>query len=94
MHGFILQEPGSKNSTKLRLSYEQRVKPHHVWNWLTSHPRIIIPIVAALLAAFTVAVFDPIREWFVRVRVIDSRTAPVSTCRVTNFKLGPRATEV
>ena len=67
MHGFVLEEEGSKTSTRLRLSYEQRVKPHHVWNWITSHPRIVIPIIAAFLAAFTVAVFDPIREFFVKV---------------------------
>lgn len=69
VHGFVIQEEGSKNQTRLRLSYEQRVKPHHIWNWVTNHPRIVIPIVAALLAAFTVAVFDPIREFFVKVRL-------------------------
>jgi len=69
MHGFTLREEGSKTATKLRLSYEQRVKPHHVWDWFTSHPRITIPIIAALLAAFTVVVFDPIREFFVKAHV-------------------------
>ncbi|KAK4243707.1 RNA12 protein-domain-containing protein [Corynascus novoguineensis] len=69
MHGFVVQEEGSKTSTRLRLSYEQRVKPHHIWNWITSHPRIVIPIIAAFLAAFTVAVFDPIREFFVKSHV-------------------------
>lgn len=67
MHGFVLRETGSEAATKLRLSYEQRVKPHHIWNWLTSHPRIVIPLIAGLLAAFTVVVFDPIREWFIKV---------------------------
>ncbi|KAK4101804.1 hypothetical protein N658DRAFT_515568 [Parathielavia hyrcaniae] len=69
MHGFVLQEEGTKSATRLRLSFEQRVKPHHIWNWITSHPRIVIPIVAAFLAAFTVAVFDPIREFFVKIHV-------------------------
>ncbi|KAK5661019.1 hypothetical protein OQA88_12398 [Cercophora sp. LCS_1] len=69
MHGFVLQEPGSKIATKLRISYEQRIKPHHIWNWITSHPRVVIPIVAAFLAAFTVVVFDPIREFFVKAHV-------------------------
>ena len=67
MHGFVLREAGSEAATKLRLSYEQRVKPHHIWNWLTNHPRIVIPLIAGLLAAFTVVVFDPIREWFIKV---------------------------
>ncbi|KAM7199619.1 RNA12 domain containing protein [Rhypophila sp. PSN 637] len=69
MHGFILREKGSKAATRLRLSYEQRVKPHHIWNWLTNHPRIVIPLAAAFLAAFTVIVFDPIREFFVKAHV-------------------------
>ena len=69
MHGFVVSEVlgGGKTGTKLRLSYEQRVKAHHIWNWITSHPRIVIPIVAALLATLTVAIFDPIREFFIKV---------------------------
>ncbi|KAK0651186.1 RNA12 protein-domain-containing protein [Cercophora newfieldiana] len=69
MHGFVLHESGSKLATKLRLSYEQRIKPHHIWDWISSHPRIVIPIIAAFLAAFTVVVFDPIREFFVKAHV-------------------------
>lgn len=69
MHGFVLQEEGSKHATRLRLAYQQRVKAHHVWDWITNHPRIVIPLAAAILAAFTVAVFDPIREFFVKVWV-------------------------
>ncbi|KAK3372900.1 RNA12 protein-domain-containing protein [Lasiosphaeria ovina] len=69
MHGFILREEGSKTATRLRLSYEQRVKAHRIWDWISNHPRIVIPIVAAFLAAFTVAVFDPIREYFVKAHV-------------------------
>lgn len=69
MHGFVLQESGSKLATKLRLSYEQRIKPHHIWDWITSHPRIVVPILAAFLAAFSVIVFDPIREFFVKAHV-------------------------
>ncbi|KAK4180726.1 RNA12 protein-domain-containing protein [Triangularia setosa] len=69
LHGFVLQEEGSKTATKLRLSYEQRVKPHNIWKWISSHPRIVIPILAAFLATFTVIVFDPIREFFVKHHV-------------------------
>jgi hypothetical protein len=69
MHGFVHQEEYSKAPARLRISYEQRVQSHQIWNWVTSHPRIVIPILAAFLAAFTVAVFDPIREFFVRAHV-------------------------
>ncbi|KAF6819965.1 mitochondrial escape protein 2 [Colletotrichum sojae] len=71
LHGFVVREAlgGGKNGTRLRLSYEQRVKPHNIWNWLSSHPRIVVPVVAALLAAITVAIFDPIREFFVKAHI-------------------------
>ncbi|OBR06087.1 Mitochondrial escape protein [Colletotrichum higginsianum IMI 349063] len=82
LHGFVVDEAlgGGKLGTRLRLSYEQKVKPHNIWNWLTSHPRVVIPVVAALLAAFTVAVFDPIREFFVKAHIQHS-------FRLTNNKL-------
>ncbi|KAK3898060.1 RNA12 protein-domain-containing protein [Staphylotrichum tortipilum] len=82
MHGFVLQEEGSQTQTRLRLSFEQRVKPHHVWNWVTNHPKIVIPIVAAFLAAFTVAVFDPIREFFVKLYLwLKRRTSDILAFR-------------
>lgn len=71
LHGFTVPEDlgGGKNGTKLRLSYEQRVKPHHIWDWVSNHPRIVIPLIAAFIAAFTVIVFDPIREFFIKAHV-------------------------
>lgn len=71
MHGLVVLENmgGGKTGTKLRLSYEQKVKAHHIWDWMSSHPRIVIPIVAALLAAITVVIFDPMREFFIKAHI-------------------------
>lgn len=71
MHGYIVSEAkgGGKAGTLLRLSYVQRLKGHNIWNWLTSHPRIVIPILAALVAGFSVLIFDPIRQFFVKLHV-------------------------
>ncbi|KAM0455919.1 hypothetical protein ACHAO4_004001 [Trichoderma viride] len=71
LHGFVVSEAqgGGKNGTKLRLSYVQKEKAHSIWNWLTTHPRIVIPIVAALIAGVSVVIFDPIREFFITVHV-------------------------
>ncbi|RSL90218.1 hypothetical protein CEP51_000820 [Fusarium floridanum] len=71
MHGFIVNEAlgGGNSGTKLRLSFEKRVKAHSVWNWLTSHPRIVIPVIAALVAGLSVLIFDPIREFFIKLHV-------------------------
>ncbi|KAF4987386.1 hypothetical protein FGRMN_10400 [Fusarium graminum] len=71
MHGFIVNEMlgGGKNGTKLRMSFEKRVKAHSVWNWLSNHPRVVIPVVAALIAGFSVLIFDPIREFFIKLHI-------------------------
>lgn len=61
MHGFTLPESGGggKNGTMLKMVYEQRAKAHIWRDWIFSHPRIVIPILGALLASLAVAVFDP-----------------------------------
>lgn len=40
-----------------------------VKDWLVSHPRITIPLLAAIFAGITYAVFDPIRIFFVTSKV-------------------------
>lgn len=71
LHGLVVPESsgGGKAGTVLRLSYEQKVRPHHIWDWISSHPRIVIPLIAALLATITVIVFDPIREFFIKAHI-------------------------
>ena len=61
MHGFTLPENqgGGMAGTVLKLGYEQKIKAHWIRDWLFSHPRVVIPAVAALVATITVAVFDP-----------------------------------
>ncbi|KAI1109479.1 escape protein-like protein 2 [Nemania sp. NC0429] len=71
LHGFVVSEElgGGKLGTKCRISYERRIKPHRFWEWLTNHPRIVIPAIVALLTGITVVVFDPIRSFFVAAHV-------------------------
>ncbi|KAL8690433.1 MAG: hypothetical protein Q9218_004122 [Villophora microphyllina] len=74
MHGFTLPESegGGKNGTVLKMVYEQRVKAHIWRDWIFNHPRIVIPIVGALLASLAVAVFDPIRTFFIKSHITHS----------------------
>ncbi|KAG6003727.1 hypothetical protein E4U21_001780 [Claviceps maximensis] len=74
MHGFLVNEAmgGGKTGTLLRLTYVKREKAHSLWNWLTNHPRIVIPILAALVAAASVIIFDPIRTFFIKLHVSHS----------------------
>lgn len=71
MHGFVVtpEMGGGKTGTLLRLSYVKRMKAHTIWNWLTNHPRIVIPVLVALLTGLSVIIFDPIRTFFIKVHV-------------------------
>lgn len=82
LHGFIVPEElgGGKLGTKFRISYERRTKPHRIWDWITNHPRIVIPVVVALLTGLTVVIFDPIRSFFVKAHV--SRKYRLSNSRL------------
>jgi hypothetical protein len=61
MHGYLVSEAegGGKLGTILRLKYEQKIKPRYIRDWIFNHPRIIIPIIAALIAGTVAIVFDP-----------------------------------
>lgn len=61
LHGYLVPESegGGKTGTLLRISYEQKMKTHWIRDWIVNHPRIVLPILAAIVAGITVAVFDP-----------------------------------
>jgi hypothetical protein len=61
LHGYVVSanHGGGKAGTILRIGYEQRQKTNWIKDWLFSHPRIVIPILAALAAGITVMIFDP-----------------------------------
>lgn len=71
LHGLKVSEEagGGKTGTVLRLSFEPKMKSHWIRDWLVNHPRVVIPAVAALIATFTVAVFDPIRTFFIKAHI-------------------------
>lgn len=71
LHGFILpeEEGGGKHGTRLKLKYERKIKLSMIKDWLLNHPRIVIPAFAALIAAVTVVIFDPIRTFSIQVKL-------------------------
>ncbi|KAK7980721.1 glutathione S-transferase [Apiospora arundinis] len=82
LHGFVVssESGGGKAGTKLRMSYEQKAKGHQYWSWMSNHPRIVFPILVALLTGVTVVIFDPIRNFFVKAHV-------QKTFRLSNSKV-------
>ncbi|KAG9604655.1 hypothetical protein KCV04_g18833, partial [Aureobasidium melanogenum] len=82
LHGYVVSEEqgGGKLGTVFRISYEKRQKFKWFIDWLTNHPRIVIPAIAALVAGITVAVFDPIRTAFIKGHI--TRTLHLEDNRV------------
>ena len=74
LHGFVLPAGGGGGTrgTMIKIGYEKIVKAHWIRDWLTSHPRVVIPIIAAILATIAVAIFDPIRTFFIKTHVTRS----------------------
>ncbi|KAJ5645489.1 hypothetical protein N7507_011500 [Penicillium longicatenatum] len=56
MHGF-------------KISYERKIRLSMIKDWILSHPRIMFPVIAALVAAITVIIFDPIRTFFIKLKI-------------------------
>lgn len=71
MHGFVLPEGegGGKTGTVLNLKYEPKARANWFRDWIFGHPRIVIPLLLALLSATAVAVFDPIRVFSIKTHV-------------------------
>ncbi|KZO99417.1 exonuclease [Calocera viscosa TUFC12733] len=69
--GAIHGIPADGKLTRLRLIYEKAIKDHMFRDWISNHPRIVLPVAAFLLATLTYTIFDPVRAWFVEAKVLD-----------------------
>ena len=71
MHGYVVspEEGGGKTGTLLKLSYDSKKKTYWLWDWMSNHPRIVLPLLVALIGAASVAVFDPIRTFFIKMHI-------------------------
>ena len=71
MHGYVLPESegGGKTGTLLHLKYEARHRSNWAWDWLMNHPRIVLPLLIAVLSATAVAIFDPIRVFSIKTHI-------------------------
>ncbi|KAF9532412.1 RNA12 protein-domain-containing protein [Crepidotus variabilis] len=85
LHG--LNVPTAGASTKLRAQYIVPIQAHAVRDWLSSHPKIVLPVIFFLLGTLTYTVrktrsslfiiltilqiFDPIRSLMVEAKMLD-----------------------
>ncbi|CEH19455.1 hypothetical protein CBOM_06777 [Ceraceosorus bombacis] len=53
------------SGAKLIINYQPAFRAHKAWEWISSHPRIVLPFLALTLGTITYSVFNPVREFFV-----------------------------
>jgi hypothetical protein len=56
-------------TTKVHLSFEPFDHKNVIKDWVVNHPRLVIPIVFALLATLAVLIFEPIRVWSIQRKI-------------------------
>ena len=85
LHGFTVSEEhgGGKNGTRLKMKYERKIKMSMIKDWLFSHPRIVIPALAALIAAISVTIFDPMRIFSIKMKI--KATLPIEDNDVVHW---------
>lgn len=69
LHGFKVpssEQGGGDLGTVFRITYEKKERAGWIKDWLFNHPRIVVPLIAALVAGISIAIFDPIRTLFIR----------------------------
>lgn len=61
--------PADATPTVLRIFYSERIQNRKLKDWISSHPRIVLPVLLALLGTTAAVIFDPIREFLVREKI-------------------------
>ncbi|KAF8906048.1 RNA12 protein-domain-containing protein [Gymnopilus junonius] len=57
--------------TRIRTQYEAPIESHVVSNWMSSHPKVVLPILIFLLGTLTYTIFDPVRSLMVEAKMLD-----------------------
>ncbi|EIW85363.1 hypothetical protein CONPUDRAFT_135128 [Coniophora puteana RWD-64-598 SS2] len=69
MHGH--QYSDGKSMTRLHTLYIPPLHAHAVRDWLTSHPRIVLPVILFFLGTLTYTIFDPVRTLLVEAKILN-----------------------
>ncbi|KAF8163083.1 RNA12 protein-domain-containing protein [Crassisporium funariophilum] len=57
--------------TRLRAAYQQPIQAHAIRDWMSSHPKIMLPLLVFLLGTLTYTIFDPIRALMVEGKMLE-----------------------
>ncbi len=71
LHGYTVppDQGGGTHGTVLRITYAKKERGGWAKDWIFNHPRIVIPILAALVAGISIAIFDPLRTLSIRAHI-------------------------
>ncbi|KAF8431788.1 RNA12 protein-domain-containing protein [Boletus edulis BED1] len=69
MHGYRF--PNNNQPTRFQILYERPIRVHAIRNWLTTHPKIVLPILFFLLGTLTYTIFDPIRALSIEGKMLN-----------------------
>lgn len=71
LHGVVADstQGGGSQGTLLRITCHRQERFHWLKDWLLNHPRIVIPLLAALIAGISFVVFDPLRTLSIKAHI-------------------------
>ena len=59
----------NEGKTTLHLQYIPILRVNHISSFISNHQRIAIPVILALLATIAVLIFEPIRQYFISMKI-------------------------
>ncbi|KAI0085448.1 exonuclease [Irpex rosettiformis] len=71
LHGLAIPADSGSGITRIRTFYQQPIQAHAVRDYVSSHPKIFLPVFIFLLGTLTYTVFDPIRVFMVEGKLED-----------------------
>lgn len=69
IHGLVV--PTGNGNTRLHVGFERPIKAHAVRDWISGHPRLVLPVLFFLIGTITYTIFDPIRVFSVEAKMLE-----------------------
>ncbi|KAF9585237.1 mitochondrial escape protein 2 [Lunasporangiospora selenospora] len=57
------------NGSHLGVTYERTLKSNVIWDWLSNHPRLSVPLIGFAVAGVSFVIFDPVRVFSMHAKI-------------------------